>query len=568
MIERLPTPHWSTSLRIRLWVIAALTILCTVILASLSTWSWYAELRQARSNGEVINEFKELLDASNVLSAERGPANAFMAGPASDQPGLREDWMLARQRTDAAIAAVLGTEVPQDLEETLQRQLQHARQLVLATASRPPEDRGYDDVHGAITAMFRAHDAIESIIRHEAARIVAASPELIDMIYKGMMLADLREQAGRLGSYVIAPLVAGEPIRPALMIESQAVRGRLMALWLLLEPLATTLPPAPDGSSYLDRTREEYILKGLALRDRLVQAGHRPHSGPALDPVVFSRLYVKTMRPLEDLRRVMIEQSLQDHDRRVVRAQNGMLWAAGLTVAIFLLIVALVISLQRSIFNPLMDASRSIIALAFDQPAPAPARQHHVAEIRLVHSALEVVADKLNERRRMTEELHLLATTDGLTGLLNRRTIDGIGDRTSESQRASDVPHLILADIDHFKHINDRFGHPAGDEVLRELAQVLRRTVRATDHVARFGGEEFAVLLEGVSRAEAALVARKLRKAVRAMVVRLPDGRDIRLTVSFGVAGGRGLAWGEIVRRADQALYTAKQAGRDRIRLG
>ena len=106
--------------------------------------------------------------------------------------------------------------------------------------------------------------------------------------------------------------------------------------------------------------------------------------------------------------------------------------------------------------------------------------------------------------------------------------------------------------------------HPAGDEVLRRIGAVLRRTLRSQDHIARYGGEEFAVLLVGQTKAQAICVARKLRKAVKALEIETPQGSVIRLTASFGIAGGSLLPWEDIVRRADLALYAGKEAGRDR----
>ena len=428
-------------------------------------------------------------------------------------------------------------------------------------------ERRYGDIQAAIDAMFTAHSDYESVLRWRMSGALQQDPELVDALFKGITLADLREQAGRLGSFVIPPLVTGEPIRSRYILESQQVRGRLLATWMLLEPLAASLTPGSELEQLLEATRQDFFVKGMMLRDQ--QLGlDATETRPRLDAITFTRQYVALMRPLEQLRTALMEDIRLTQLRRENAAWTGLVQSLILMLTIVGLVVALVLAMQYYIFSPLLDASRAIVALAFDQTPPATRPRRHVAEIRLVHSALAIVAEKLTERRRLTEELHTLATTDGLTGLLNRRTVDDIGHRLALGARSMDVPHLILADLDHFKAINDCFGHPVGDQVLREVAAVLRRSLRAGDHVARYGGEEFAILLEGQTMAETARVARKLRKAVKSLEIETPQGSVIRLTASFGIAGGSLLPWEDIVRRADLALYAAKEAGRDRIRIG
>lgn len=164
-------------------------------------------------------------------------------------------------------------------------------------------------------------------------------------------------------------------------------------------------------------------------------------------------------------------------------------------------------------------------------------------------------------------QLRRAARHDRLTGLLNRHAMDDM--LTQERQRAQRMSKpfsALMVDIDHFKQVNDRLGHAAGDHTLRTVAQHLRRHLRATDVVSRWGGEEFLVLLPVTSRAEASHLAEKLCDSVR----RLPipwGGEDLCCTVSIGVAQWRaaGDTSDALLVRADQALYCAKNGGRDRV---
>jgi diguanylate cyclase len=159
------------------------------------------------------------------------------------------------------------------------------------------------------------------------------------------------------------------------------------------------------------------------------------------------------------------------------------------------------------------------------------------------------------------------ALTDALTGLANRRHLDHLLERMiAETEHHAQTLSLLLVDVDHFKSFNDRYGHPIGDQVLRLIGETLKQNVRAQDVVARFGGEEFAVILPETELAGAAAVAEHLRAAIAEKeLVKRPNGEKLgRITVSIGVARTHG---GEsahaLLETADTCLYAAKQAGRN-----
>jgi diguanylate cyclase len=169
------------------------------------------------------------------------------------------------------------------------------------------------------------------------------------------------------------------------------------------------------------------------------------------------------------------------------------------------------------------------------------------------------------------------ASTDGLTGLLNRRAFDlALRSAAAEAMNSGDDLAFILIDVDHFKHVNDDWGHAVGDEVLRHVAALLMRTVRGGDLVARYGGEEFAIILNGTGRRGALSVAENLREAVSTHPFVVPHEVDgvqnearLHVTISAGIACyTAGEAIGGWLGRADAALYRAKHAGRNRVVFG
>ncbi|MBU1986228.1 MAG: diguanylate cyclase, partial [Proteobacteria bacterium] len=161
----------------------------------------------------------------------------------------------------------------------------------------------------------------------------------------------------------------------------------------------------------------------------------------------------------------------------------------------------------------------------------------------------------------------LRATTDGLTELYNRQYFDDAMRKVmAEAHRYERKFSLLLLDIDHFKIVNDTFGHVAGDHVLQELARVMKNQVRESDIACRYGGEEFTVVLPGTAIVGAVALAEKLRTTIEHHPFPDVDGRQI--TVSIGVTEGKGAERDAsmIIAQADEALYQAKRQGRNQVR--
>ena len=185
-----------------------------------------------------------------------------------------------------------------------------------------------------------------------------------------------------------------------------------------------------------------------------------------------------------------------------------------------------------------------------------------------------LVAERTRELEASHEQMRELASKDGLTGAWNRRALMEIGTRELQrAQREGRPLTLVLADIDHFKRINDGHGHPAGDAVLCEFVRRLVQVVRPYDAVGRYGGEEFVLVLLGASteRPEDRARLSAIHACVAASPVALGNGQELTVTCSFGVASvsqNTAMNLEDLVAAADAALYRAKQAGRDRIEYG
>lgn len=173
---------------------------------------------------------------------------------------------------------------------------------------------------------------------------------------------------------------------------------------------------------------------------------------------------------------------------------------------------------------------------------------------------------------RETDTLRRRALVDDLTRVWNRGAIEDVLRRELERSRRGVTPlAVIFLDLDHFKQVNDRWGHSAGDRVLADTAARLRSSCRPFDAIGRIGGEEFLVVLPRAGLAEAAVVAERFARALRERAFVLGDGVSLQVSISQGVVSSRGLGEefaGELIAAADRALYRAKSEGRDRIVAG
>ncbi|HEY6068706.1 MAG TPA: diguanylate cyclase [Gaiellaceae bacterium] len=188
-------------------------------------------------------------------------------------------------------------------------------------------------------------------------------------------------------------------------------------------------------------------------------------------------------------------------------------------------------------------------------------------EDRVTATSLAAQAAVALDNARLHRIVERQALLDGLTGLPNRRQCeDTLADELSRVERFGGALSVVVADLDWFKDVNDRYGHPAGDSVLREFAALLQETVREVDLAGRWGGEEFLLILPGTDLAGGARVAERIRVALQARIVLSAEGAPIHVTASFGVAATPpAAAAAELFAAADAAMFEAKRSGKNRV---
>jgi diguanylate cyclase (GGDEF)-like protein len=217
------------------------------------------------------------------------------------------------------------------------------------------------------------------------------------------------------------------------------------------------------------------------------------------------------------------------------------------------------------------SGTEEIAAQAFQEGAVGYLPKGSLSREKL-SNIIDVALDKwtrLQQAMADKEKLEKLATFDSLTGLYNRRAILGkLRELINLANRYKEDFSLSMLDIDHFKKVNDRYGHLTGDEVLEEIATLIRQNIRDTDIVGRYGGEEFIIILPKTTLSSAWVVAERLRSIIEKAEMKDSAGNVFTITVSQGLAGWeRGEDAYSLISCADEALYKAKEKGRNCVQI-
>jgi diguanylate cyclase (GGDEF)-like protein len=397
------------------------------------------------------------------------------------------------------------------------------------------------------TAFALLFSAVVALLAYDQHRVLLASehlqqqtvPEIIRFQRLARNLDQLRHEGERLFS-------------------STTTEGRQQSLFIVM--LVASHPSILDHpqSAVTARETESFLVETSRL------AGQ--------DPVQLKARYAEWLNYSKRLSLLVDDLSIQGASlatdnlndmATVMHRAHVKLVAAMVLVGFFLLLMMLL--LKRHLICPLQEIDHALSSLGVDQPAPEfPAVR--LTEIHAVEEATKRLHASLTSNEAARRELEMLANRDGLTGLINRRHFMLIAEtELRRAQRYNRPTAVALGDLDYFKHLNDTYGHSAGDAVLRSFAALLADSVRQSDLVCRYGGEEFALLFPESSVEQARLLVERFRQRFAEHDIELPDGLLVRVTLSIGLADASHSPIESALQRADYALYEAKRQGRNRV---
>jgi len=570
---------------------AAIVIGCLFVLLIAALirheWTMYADADDAITSLDV---FRATLVAMDKASAERGPMNAALGADEQMPNGPPASLQAARSATDAAIAALerrlaarsCGWCEPEQL--TLQHitaDLAGARAEVDKLLRLPRDERTNVALDNAIGQMVLVVRQFRPIIDASELATVDRTSGALDALQMARFAATLRDEAGLLGSRFTSALTAERPLTHDEQLNVERSYGRVQQLRFGIESLAATNPALTRGA--FSQVNQKYFTRGIDYV-QTVRALPGGSDAPLPGTGEFAAKYVPMMQPIIDFRDEMLAraQTTLERQRDAMFMRAVLASVSGLVLASLLFVLLWLF--RRYVITPFNDATRAIIAIARgDLSATTPSHRYDHGEIQSLFDAVEVLRarsrDRLQlelERDTLIGQLKTMAETDALTGLLNRRAFENRARVLKTVARNADADAdagesfvtLILFDLDHFKRINDTYGHPTGDEALKTIGNLSRDTWRQDDIVARTGGEEFAVLLETPAYAEALQTVERFRDKMRKITLHGPNGEPFTMTASFGVVVSRRDAMPAIesmIIRADALLYRAKTEGRNRV---
>jgi diguanylate cyclase (GGDEF)-like protein len=565
-------------------------LLLTLVMALLlrSIWVDWRSVSAAELGLAVMQRAYLAMKVAEKASAERGPAIPVLNDTQPADPAKRARLQEFRRFTDAsfdeALAALAGSGDAASLAARAELaqardELARARTEVDRVAALPHTLRsapGQRLTRAPIDQMFAVIDTVLTAVTTLSSAAEAVYPELAMPLVGARHAAELREYAGRLGSQFTTPLATQLPLGRVEQREIPLLTGRIEQLHKLISLQArVSRADAPLQAAITDM-EARYFGTSLPFIRELTERGldGRPYG---MDSAAFVARYVPPMKSIVALRDTLFEAARAAASERVAEAQRRMAVNAALGLAVLGIELTVFLLIRHRVLQPLLKSTRAMNAIMEGRnlrgSLPPATRGDEVGDMQRAVAALRDATLRGRaleaEREQLIAQLRVASDTDFLTGLPNRRAFaERASELLAQARRHGRPVALIVFDLDHFKRINDQHGHPAGDAVLRAVAELARAQVRQGELLARHGGEEFVVLAADCRPDEAQQLAERLRQTLAATPIPLPCGTSLNATASFGLACCEARMPAELeqlYRDADRALYRAKSGGRDRV---
>ena len=558
-------------------------VMASVALGSMTLTGAFEQRARANASLEELATFSLAFNAAVAIAEERRPLETAL--PITRQTDDLETSLIATSRayTDATLLLFEDRAKAMGLERQfnfnfLRMRLKSERARVDTLLAMPLTTRPVGLQISIVRGMTSISDTIAPMVAIVCRRVEKADPGLGGKVGVVWLLASLYEAALRLPSEVVPYLATGAILSSDAQVQAQRITQRIRTLWDVGEPQLGFVRDEPEVAQLVAQLQADYLNRGLPYLTKQIEQNSLKVWKDTPSAAQILQIYQSTAKPIAKLRDAylvkMVERAKADDREALIK----MIVSLAMTLLILLILPLLVWSAFRQILRPLLDFRDQILAVSDRRDVKAKPYTGSVPQVQSLFQALQTLRERERERiaadtqrAALAERLRLLSVTDELTGLLNRRGFDA-------ARQSGPPPHLarstkvalVTLDIDHFKSVNDTFGHKSGDLVLQAISRVLDTEVGLNGLVGRYGGEEFVVLLWHGELFETQMLTERLRARIEATDVAIGDGlKPIRVTASFGIAFSTRdeLDWNCLHQYSDEALYAAKQAGRNRVRI-
>ena len=544
-------------------------------LCSLSIPLIVKSYRDYNKTNQALTEIQALqavADLANKISRERAPANKLMSSNQQDFAKHVLELKLYRLTVDEQIQKTLAvlkhSNLPNldlSLFDRLDEALMQGRQQVDAYAALPREQRNAETMDQAILKMFnawdRSHDVLKDVIAVSEGKDTAVSNFYVQIL----LLADLRDQAGRAASNVMAHVAFKQPIPETNLARSLQTRKQVMYLWELIDTLQPERDKTEEFKVLHQAVYNEFLAKGLLIVERLMNESiyHRPYY---LTGTQLTEAIVDKFSTVVELQNYLLKYSVEKAIIEKHKAQNILLTTVGISlISIFAALFTMIYARKR-VFSPLIQAREILFDLSHSSIRPNPMdTKDQPANMYSLFTAIQQLKQTLQQRDALEFRLKNIAHLDSLTGVANRYALNEYIKLLENQPTQFSETCLMVIDIDHFKQVNDVYGHLMGDQVIQFVAEKLKENIRTSDLLVRYGGDEFIVLIENVGMERALKIAEKIRSEIYEAKsvdnVRCPD---LKVSISIGVAIGA-TSWMALLEKADRALFQAKEQGKNKV---
>lgn len=546
-------------------------------LCSLSIPLIVKSYRDYNKTNQALTEIQALqavADLANKISRERAPANKLMSSNQQDFAKHVLELKLYRLTVDEQMKKTLEvlkhSNLPNldlSLVDRLDEALTQGRQQVDAYAALPREQRNAETMDQAILKMFnawdRSHDVLKDVIAVSEGKDTAVSNFYVQIL----LLADLRDQAGRAASNVMAHVAFKQPIPETNLARSLQTRKQVMYLWELIDTLQPERDKTEEFKVLHQAVYNEFLAKGLLIVERLMNESiyHRPYY---LTGTQLTEAIVDKFSTVVELQNYLLKYSVEKAIIEKHKAQNILLTTVGISLISIFAVLFTMIYARKRVFSPLIQAREILFDLSHSSIRPNPMdTKDQPANMYSLFTAIQQLKQTLQQRDALEFRLKNIAHLDSLTGVANRYALNEYIKLLENQPTQFSETCLMVIDIDHFKQVNDVYGHLMGDQVIQFVAEKLKENIRTSDLLVRYGGDEFIVMIENVGMERALKIAEKIRSEIYEAKsvdnVRCPDLK-VSISISIGVAIGA-TSWMALLEKADRALFQAKEQGKNKV---
>lgn len=529
--------------------------------------SYQEYIRTNKTLIEIIS-LRSLVKTANKISRERAPSNKVMSSQPQDLTKNRQELQEYRKVVDLQIEQTIETlkrngfgMIAEDLDTDLKTKLAQARSTVDAYANTPTPQRTSIQFDRAILSMFDVWDESRELLKWLMVLSESKNSKMSNYFTSILILTDMRDQAGRVASNIMAPVTFDEKISDENRARSLQTQHQAIYLWGLVD---TIQPEQSKSTEYVRlylRVKTEFLDKGLPIISQLLDES-KNHQAYFITANELTDQMVGKFTTVMDLQNYILDDSIAVADEQNRRAKLQFIFTLCISSLSLLIAIFTMIYAKRRVFGPLINARNMILRLSGSSDELTQMRKNK-EEFFSLFEAIDKLRGMLKQRDSMELQLKQIANSDVLTGVANRLALEEYIAALEDKAEGLSHTCVIAIDIDNFKFVNDQYGHIVGDQVISMIADQLKRHVRTSDLIVRYGGDEFLIVLENIQMDAAKAIAENIREGVAGQGIPLSGMADeIRVSVSIGVAIGAN-SWLALLEKADQSLLKAKAKGKN-----